>query len=33
VHSPDPEQVARQIETTFRIRKTTALAGPKAKLN
>jgi hypothetical protein len=33
VRSPDPEQPARQIETTFRVRNTTVLAGPKSKLN
>jgi hypothetical protein len=33
VVSPDSERVTRQIETTFRIRKTTPLAGPKTKLN
>jgi hypothetical protein len=29
VLSAESEHAARQIETTFRIRKTTALAGPK----
>lgn len=33
VHSPDPERPACQLETTFRIRKITPLAGPKSKLN
>lgn len=33
VHAPDPERPARQIETTFRIRKTTSLAGPKVNLH